>query len=235
VSDQPDEQDGTAEEVTEPAAEQSLTAWPESAEGPAWSGIEDQAESAAPGPAGPGASQEATTAVEPVTDAEPAADVAPATEAGRSRRPTSLREQYVQSNQSVPRRTLSSPAFPSAPGIPGSAVPSPASEFEEPGNPGQTSEPAPAAHVRDHQPGPSLKERLDKLPLDKLPLDKLSLSKLPLDKLSRPNLPTDKLPTDKLPVEQLRTLTRQRPEVGLGLAFAGGLVIATILKRLGRR
>jgi hypothetical protein len=48
-------------------------------------------------------------------------------------------------------------------------------------------------------------------------------------------LPLDKLPMDKLPIDRLRTLTKQRPEVGLGLAFAGGLVIATILKRLGRR
>lgn len=38
----------------------------------------------------------------------------------------------------------------------------------------------------------------------------------------------------KLPLEQLGTLVRQRPEVGLGLAFAGGLVLATIIKRLGR-
>ena len=66
---------------------------------------------------------------------------------------------------------------------------------------------------------------LGKIPRDKLPTDKISMDKLPLDKL----------PTDKLPVDRLRTLTKQRPEVGLGLAFAGGLVIATILKRLGRR
>ena len=53
-------------------------------------------------------------------------------------------------------------------------------------------------------------------------------------------LPSTKLPsgmpaTDKLPVDQLRQLVKERPEVGLGLAFAGGLVLATILKRLGRR
>ena len=54
--------------------------------------------------------------------------------------------------------------------------------------------------------------------------------KLPLGRL-----PLGKLPLDKLPAGQLRTLVKQRPEVGLGLAFAGGLVIATILKRLGRR
>ncbi|MDE3131991.1 MAG: hypothetical protein KGL16_12645 [Acidobacteriota bacterium] len=44
-----------------------------------------------------------------------------------------------------------------------------------------------------------------------------------------------RLPTDRLPVDRARTLLKQRPEVGLGIAFAGGLVIATIIKRLGRR
>ena len=35
--------------------------------------------------------------------------------------------------------------------------------------------------------------------------------------------------------EKLVALTKERPEVGLGLAFLGGLVLATIVKRLGRR
>lgn len=39
---------------------------------------------------------------------------------------------------------------------------------------------------------------------------------------------------EKLPVDQLRALVRERPEVGLGIAFAGGLVIATIIRRLAR-
>ena len=36
------------------------------------------------------------------------------------------------------------------------------------------------------------------------------------------------------PSQKLVTLVSQRPEVGLGIAFAAGLVIATILKRLAR-
>jgi hypothetical protein len=40
---------------------------------------------------------------------------------------------------------------------------------------------------------------------------------------------------ERLPLGQLQALVKKRPELGLGLAFAGGLVIATILKRLGRR
>jgi hypothetical protein len=39
----------------------------------------------------------------------------------------------------------------------------------------------------------------------------------------------------RLPLGELQTFVKKRPEVGLGIAFAGGLVIATILKRLGRR
>lgn len=40
---------------------------------------------------------------------------------------------------------------------------------------------------------------------------------------------------ERLGLGQLDALIRRRPEVGLGIAFAGGLVAATILKRLGRR
>ncbi len=36
------------------------------------------------------------------------------------------------------------------------------------------------------------------------------------------------------PLEQLSKLVSERPEVGLGIAFVGGVVIATILKRLAR-
>jgi hypothetical protein len=206
VSEQPEDQDGTEEEVTE----QPLGAWSEPTGEPAWANIEDEAESSAPGPAGPGASPEVLE--------EAPIEVPPATEAGRSRRPTSLRDQYVES-ESVPRRKLSPPAFPSAPFVPGSPIEPPVSEAEQAGSYADVHNPE---HVHDSGPAPSLKDRLS---LDKLPLDKLSLNKLPFDKLS----------TDKLPVDKLRTLTKQRPEVGLGFAFAGGLVIATILKRLGRR
>jgi hypothetical protein len=206
VSEQPDEQDGTEEGVTE----QPLGAWSEPTEESAWANIDDEAESSAPGPAGPGAS--------PGVLEEAPTEVPPATEAGRSRRPTSLRDQYVQT-EGVPRRKLSPPAFPSAPFVPGSPVEPPVSEAEQAGGYADVHNPE---HVHDSGPQPSLKEKLS---FDKLPLDKLSLSKLPFDKLS----------TDKFPVDKLRTLTKQRPEVSLGLAFAGGLAIATIIKRLGRR
>lgn len=125
----------------------------------------------------------------------------------------------------MPRRKLSAPAFPSAPPVPGSRVTPAVSAGPEPGNPGQTPGTAQAASAPQtpHMPNPA--SLLGKIPRDRIPTDKISMDKLPLDKL----------PTDKLPVDRLRTLTKQRPEVGLGLAFAGGLVIATILKRLGRR
>jgi hypothetical protein len=34
---------------------------------------------------------------------------------------------------------------------------------------------------------------------------------------------------------KLRELTAQRPEVALAVAFAGGIVVATILKHIARR
>ncbi|MGH2844066.1 MAG: hypothetical protein ACRDKL_10855 [Solirubrobacteraceae bacterium] len=50
-------------------------------------------------------------------------------------------------------------------------------------------------------------------------------SALPEEQISeRPSLP-----------RRCVALTQQRPEFGLGVAFLGGLVLATILKRLGRR
>jgi hypothetical protein len=61
------------------------------------------------------------------------------------------------------------------------------------------------------------------------------MDRIPKDRFSVDNLQLDKLSMDRLPVDRLRSLSRQRPEVGLGVAFAGGLVIASILKRLGRR
>ncbi|MGH2836105.1 MAG: hypothetical protein ACRDLT_01115 [Solirubrobacteraceae bacterium] len=212
MSDQPEDQNGTADEVTETAPDAQVAAWPEPADGPAWENIGDQAESSAPGPAGPGASPEGAAPEQGPSEARPA------TEAGRSHRPTSLRDQYVPDSESVPRRKLSAPAFPTAASVPGSQVAPPVSEPTEPGNHGQVPHPR-----RGHLPSPA--SLLGKLPTDKLPTDKISMRKLPLEKLS----------VDRLPVDKLRTLTKQRPEVGLGLAFASGLVIATILKRLGRR
>ena len=51
----------------------------------------------------------------------------------------------------------------------------------------------------------------------------------------RDRLPKVNVQVDPAAIEKLKTVVRERPEIGLGLAFAGGLVIATILKRLGRR
>jgi len=107
VSDRPEE----PTEVTETGADRPPAAWPDADARPGWTEIADQPESAAPGPAGPGASPERAHG-----------DLQPATEAGRSRRPTSLREQYVREPESVPRRKLAAPAFPSAPTVPGSPV-----------------------------------------------------------------------------------------------------------------
>jgi hypothetical protein len=208
VSDSPEDPNGTPEEVTEQVA-----SWPEAGQGPAWERIADQAKSAVPGSAEPGTSPQ-----------EPPTELRPATEAGRSRRPTSLRDQYVQDSESVPRRKLAAPAFPSAPAVPGSRVPPPVTPepVQEP-----ASEPEPPASHGAHIPRvPNPVSLLgSRIPKDKIPTDRISMDKLPLDKL----------PTDKLPLDKLRTLTKQRPEVGLGLAFAGGLLIATMLKRLGRR
>jgi len=39
---------------------------------------------------------------------------------------------------------------------------------------------------------------------------------------------------DKAPVKKLQAFVKERPEAGLGLAFIGGLLIATILRRLAR-
>jgi hypothetical protein len=221
VSDLPEELSGATEEVSEPAE-----VWRE-ADGPSWEKVADQGQSAASGSAEPGASPERARA-----DAEDAPAVSqPATEAGRSRRPTSLRGEYVQDSDPVPRRKLSAPAFPSAPSVPGSRWGSPEADRDERAATGEVSDvsatppaPEPASTTRSANI-PNSASLLGKLPKDKIPTDKISMDKLPLDKL----------PTDKLPLDQLRTLTRQRPEVGLGLAFAGGLLIATILKRLGRR
>jgi hypothetical protein len=194
--------------VTDTGADQPPAAWPDAEEGPVWVDIADRPESAAPGPAGPGASPERAHT-----------EGRPATEAGRSRRPTSLREQYVRESESVPRRKLAAPAFPSAPSVPGSPVTPPVSDAGEQGN---TAQMPPTA---DAPPAAKPASLLGRLPMDRLPRDRITMDKLPLDKLS----------TDRFQVDRLRTLTRQRPELGLGVAFAGGLVIATILKRLGRR
>ncbi len=37
------------------------------------------------------------------------------------------------------------------------------------------------------------------------------------------------------PIEKFVTVTRQRPEVGVAVAFVGGVLIATLLKRFARR
>ena len=191
MSDPPDELSGATEEVSEP-----VEVWRDADDSPAWEKIANQAQSAAPGSAEPGASPE----LAPTRAPDAPTQIQPATEAGRSRRPASLRDQNVSDSSSVPRRKLPTPDFPSAAFVSGTRRGSLESDGDE-------------------QPP------LAKFPKDEAPTDKISMDKPPLDKL----------PTDKLPLDQVRALTRQRPEVGLGLAFAGGLLIATILKRLGRR
>lgn len=49
-------------------------------------------------------------------------------------------------------------------------------------------------------------------------------------------LPAAPLPGDVAPTDQpgLAGLIEARPELGVGAAFAGGFVVAMILKRLGR-
>jgi hypothetical protein len=47
-----------------------------------------------------------------------------------------------------------------------------------------------------------------------------------------PNAPAAKVGPSS--IEKFVSLVNERPEVGIGLAFAGGLVLATILKRLAR-
>ena len=40
--------------------------------------------------------------------------------------------------------------------------------------------------------------------------------------------------TGPSPLEQLTKLINERPEVGVGLAFVGGVILASILNRLAR-
>lgn len=46
--------------------------------------------------------------------------------------------------------------------------------------------------------------------------------------------PSESKPSGPSPIEQLKALTAERPEVAIGAAFLGGLLLATILKRLAR-
>jgi hypothetical protein len=154
VSDASEDPTGPSDAGAEPTSDRPLGAWTDPTPEPAWTQIAVEAESAGPDPA-------------------------PATEAGRPRRPSSLRS-AVESASSVPRRKLTPPPFPKRDAEPGPEPPAGGS-------------PAPARN-----PGPSAVERLS-APLEKLP-----------------------------------ALVKERPEVGLGMAFAGGLLLATILKRLAR-
>ncbi len=61
------------------------------------------------------------------------------------------------------------------------------------------------------------------------------LGRIPTDKISMGRLPRVDVLVDEEAIGQLKAQLRRRPEIGLGLAFAGGLVLATILKRLGRK
>lgn len=61
------------------------------------------------------------------------------------------------------------------------------------------------------------------------------LGRIPTDRTSMGKLPRVDVMVDQEAIGQLKQRLRRRPEIGLGVAFAGGLVLATILKRLGRK
>ena len=118
---------------------------------------------------------------QPVSTSDPA----PVTDAGRLRRPASLRS--AAASAPVPRRKLTPPPFPR----------------------------------RD--------SKLEAQPESTDPATPATDAVAPATDAVAPTPDAGPSPTQKLV-----TLVRERPEVGLGIAFAAGLVIATILKRLAR-
>lgn len=199
------EDQDVAETEATETADAQLSAWADDAGTPRWSNIAAEAGSSGPGSAEPGPSSAVTS------DSGPAAETGQPADSGRFRRPSSLRAGVSAAAEARP--SSAAPQFPSSPSIPGSAQAAPAPAEPQP----SVSEPS-ATGRRRQMPNPS--ELLGKLQAARLPTG---------------NPTTGKLATDKLPTGQLKKLVRERPEVGLGLAFAGGLVLATILKRLGRR
>ncbi len=175
MSDDPEDRDGT-EQVTEQAGQ--VGAWSEPAAGPRWSEIASEADATA---VAPGIMDAGLSAAAP-------GESQPATEAGRSRRPSSLRSGSPAPTE-VPARGVASPASAGRTPIDApqreSESDNPVSEAARAGRSGQMSKAA----------GSLL---------------------------------------EKAPVGKLQALVKERPEAGLGLAFLGGLVIATVLRRLAR-
>jgi hypothetical protein len=140
-------------------------------------------------------------AEQPVTTADPAA----VADAGRLRRPSSLRA--AAAGQAATGQAASSQAA--------------------------SSETAPI-EGKGQRPKPSLPQFPGKL----TPPSFLRRSSKPANRAHSTDpvaadagLPQEAGPS---PSQKLVTLVSERPEVGLGIAFAAGLVIASILKRLAR-
>ncbi|HET9094121.1 MAG TPA: hypothetical protein VFN36_03455 [Solirubrobacteraceae bacterium] len=68
-----------------------------------------------------------------------------------------------------------------------------------------------------------------------MPASATLLGKIPTDKISMGKLPRVDVLVDQEAIGQLKAQLRRRPEIGLGAAFAAGLALATIVKRLGRK
>jgi hypothetical protein len=162
-------------------------------------------------------------AEQPVATQDPTA----VADAGRLRRPSSLRS-AAATGQAAPGETTSGETTPSQT---------------------TSSETAPLADQRPKLTSPSFGSKLT-LPsfTSKLTPPQLPGKLRPPSFLRRDSKPavqahsTDPVPADAgppqeagpSPSQKLVTLVSERPEVGLGIAFAAGLVIASILKRLAR-
>jgi hypothetical protein len=204
----------SAEPTQEPAIEESLDAWGESTTEQTWTPIDVDAEN-------PGAS-----AVDPAPQAEPAAtESAPATQ--EAPEPKLSPWQSIAAEQASASRPAPARVEP--------AKHNPYASVAE-------SDAAAAAKAGDSKRPSSLRAALDE-----------RLASVPRRPLSPPPPLTGKSPQasaagssdtvaqgdagpsgPSLP-ERLYTLTNERPEVGLGIAFVGGLLLATIIKRFGRR
>ena len=213
MSDQPDERNGAVDEASEaPESETTEPAWPQPTEGPAWSELADAIES----------SGTAAAQIDPSLESPPEEALS---EGSRARRPTSLRPSGPTSD--APWRKLTPSSFPSAPAVPGSPVQPPVSEPEEAGRSADVPSASPSLREKI-QSGASLRSTMQTASSlrQRLPAGSSSL---------RASVQSSRGAVDKLPVDQFKSLVKRRPEVGLGAAFGGGLVIATLLKRLGRR
>ena len=206
----------SAEPTQEPAIEESLDAWGASTTEQTWTPIDVDAEN-------PGAS-----AVDPGPQADPSAPASQETPAAAQDAAPKLSPwQSIAAEQEAASRPAPARVEP--------AKHNPYASVAE-------SDAAAAAKAADSKRPSSLRAALDE-----------RLASVPRRPLSPPPPLTGKSPQasaadssdtvaqgdagpsgPSLP-ERLYTLTNERPEVGLGIAFVGGLVLATIIKRFGRR